>query len=136
HRGVPRLLTGFIRAVDPRETPVVLLHNYPFHRNAAYLAQAFPHVYADLGLTITHADAGANAILAEISEIAPFHKLLYSSDGFGLAELHYLGAMRFRRALSELLENRLRADELSRSDAERIVGLLGHVNAERLYGSQ
>ena len=33
--------------------PVLLLHNYPFHRHAAYLAQVFDHVFIDLGLA-TH----------------------------------------------------------------------------------
>jgi len=33
----------------------------------------------------------------------PFHKLLYSSDAFGLAELHYLGATGFRRDLGGII---------------------------------
>ena len=32
--------------------PVLLLHNYPFHRNAAYLAQVFSHVFVDVGLAV------------------------------------------------------------------------------------
>ena len=34
-------------------------------------------------------------MLAEALELTPFHKMLYSSDAFGLPELHYLGAAAF-----------------------------------------
>jgi len=41
--------------------PILLLHNYPFHREAAYLAQVFEHVFVDVGLA-TH-NAGYCAII-------------------------------------------------------------------------
>ena len=37
-RADPLRLTPFLRATEKRGTPVLLLHNYPFHRHAAYLA--------------------------------------------------------------------------------------------------
>ena len=37
-------------------------------------------------------------------ELAPFGKLLYSSDAFGLPELYLLGAHTFRVALAEVLD--------------------------------
>ena len=46
----PLRLTAFLRATEERGVPVLLLHNYPYHRNAAYLAQVFDHVFLDLGL--------------------------------------------------------------------------------------
>ena len=53
HRCNPLLLTPLLRAIQPAGTPVMLLHNYPYHREAGYLAQVFPHVYVDAGLA-TH----------------------------------------------------------------------------------
>ena len=53
HRCDPLLLTDLIRAIEPAGTPIMLLHNYPFHRHAGYLAQVFPHVFVDVGLA-TH----------------------------------------------------------------------------------
>src|SRR5262249_47419690 len=49
HRCNPLLLTELLRALEPTGAPVLLLHNYPYHREAGYLAQVFPNVYADLG---------------------------------------------------------------------------------------
>ena len=38
-------------------------------------------------------------MLAETLKLAPFHKLLYSSDAYGLAELYLLAAVGFREGL-------------------------------------
>ena len=71
---------------------MLLLHNYPYHRNAAYLAQVFDHVFMDLGLAVHNTGALSTAMLRETLELVPFGKLLFSSDAYGLAELYLLGA--------------------------------------------
>ncbi|WP_020657726.1 amidohydrolase family protein [Amycolatopsis benzoatilytica] len=133
HRCDPLRLTGFLRATRDLGVPVLLLHNYPFHRNAAYLAQVFEHVFADVGLITHNAGLRAPAILAETLELAPFGKLLFSTDAFGLAELYHLGAALFRQGLSDFLRAGLAADALSEVDAVRLAALAGHENATRIY---
>ena len=110
HRCNPLLLTPLLRAIQPTGVPVMLLHNYPYHREAGYLAQVFPHVYVDAGLATHNLGARAPALLAEALELAPFGKFLYSSDAFGLPELFYLGAALFRSALSSFLRTGLNED--------------------------
>ena len=105
HRCNPLLLTPLLRAIQPTGVPVMLLHNYPYHREAGYLAQVFPHVYVDAGLATHNLGARAPALLAEALELAPYGKFLYSSDAFGLPELYYLGAALFRSALSAHLRD-------------------------------
>ncbi|AUI60532.1 amidohydrolase family protein [Amycolatopsis sp. BJA-103] len=134
HRCDPLLLTGLLRATRSHGVPIMLLHNYPFHRNAAYLAQVFEHVFIDVGLATHNAGHRAPAIIAETMEIVPFGKLLFSTDAFGLAELYHLGTALFRRGLSDFLYAGLTADVLSEVDARRITALVGHRNAERVYG--
>ncbi len=133
HRADPLLLTGFLELVEPTGVPVILLHCYPFHRHAAYLAHAYPHVHLDLGLTLNYVGAAAPTVLAETLELAPFAKLLYSSDAWGPAELHYLGAVLWRRAMAVVLGGRVQRGEWSRTDAARVAALVGHGNAERVY---
>jgi predicted TIM-barrel fold metal-dependent hydrolase len=130
----PARMTGFLRAVQPRGIPVLLLHCYPFHRQAGYLAHVFPHVYADVGLAVNYVGARAAAVLAESLELIPFAKVLYSSDAYGLAELHYLGAVLFRRAVEEVVGGWVTAGLWSASDARRVAGMAGAGNAERVYG--
>jgi hypothetical protein len=133
HRCNPLLLTGLLRALEPTGAPVMLLHNYPYHREAGYLAQVFPHVYADLGLATHNVGARATALLGEALELVPMRKFLFSSDAFGLPELYYLGTLLFRRALSEFLSARLDADDMSYADAERVTRLIGEDNARQAY---
>jgi uncharacterized protein len=133
HRCNPLLLTGLLRALEPTGAPVMLLHNYPYHREAGYLAQVFPQVYADLGLATHNVGARATALLGEALELVPLRKFLFSSDAFGLPELYYLGTLLFRRALSAFLSERLDADDMSYADAERIARLIGADNARRAY---
>jgi hypothetical protein len=133
HRCNPLLLTGLLRALEPTGVPVMLLHNYPYHREAGYLAQVFPLVYADLGLATHNVGARATALLAEALELVPLRKFLFSSDAFGLPELYYLGTLLFRQALSGFLAARLSADDMSYPDAERVTRLIGAENARRAY---
>ncbi len=133
HRCDPALLTGFIRAVRSYGVPVMLLHCYPYHRQAAYLAAAYPHVYVDVGLALTYTAASSGTVIAEMMELAPFHKQLFSSDAFGLAEFFYLGAMFYRRGLGAVLARWVERGECGAADAERIAALIGAENARRVY---
>jgi uncharacterized protein len=129
----PSLLHDFLLATRPAGVPVMLLHCYPYHRQAAWLAQVFPHVYLDVGLALNHVGARSAAVLAEALELAPFHKVLYSSDAFGLPELHYLGAAGFRRDLARVTGAFVADEAWSEADAERVAHLIGTQNARRVY---
>ena len=63
------------------DTPIMLLHCYPFEREAGYLAQAFNNVYLDGGLSINYLGARSRDFIGRLLELAPFRKILYSSDG-------------------------------------------------------
>lgn len=129
----PLLLTGLLRAIEPTGVPVLLLHNYPFHRNAGYLAQVFSNVFLDVGLATHNLGQGSRRLVAETLELAPFGKVLYSSDAFALPELYYLGAELFRRALGAFLETGVEQDAWTAHDAVRVARLIGADNARRVY---
>jgi uncharacterized protein len=130
----PLHLTPFLRATESQSVPVLLLHNYPFHRHAAYLAQVFDHVFMDVGLAVHNTGALSRRIIQETLELVPFGKLLHSSDAFGLAELYHLGTLLFRRGLHDVLTDLVGRDELSEVDARRIGGQVAGGNARRAYG--
>ncbi|MGY4100041.1 amidohydrolase family protein [Nocardia sp. R16R-3T] len=129
----PLLLTDFLHATAGSGLSVMLLHCWPFHRNAAYLAHLFDHVHLDLGLTIPYVGRRAEAVLAEALELAPFRAMLYSSDGCGLPELHYLGALLWRHGLGCLLDEWIADDIITLTDAERLVSAIAYGNAARTY---
>lgn len=134
HRTNPMLLLGLLRDPGVARVPVLLLHCYPYHREAAYLAQAFDHAHFDVGLAVIHSGASATAVVAEAMEIAPFAKQLYSSDAFGPPELHLLGSVLWRRAMGVVLGRWVREGDWSAADAVRVVSMVGRENAERVYG--
>ena len=133
HRCNPLLLTPLLRAIQPTGVPVMLLHNYPYHREAGYLAQVFPQVYVDAGLATHNLGARGPALLAEALELAPYGKFLYSSDAFGLPELYYLSAALFRQALSAFLRTGLDDDLYSERTVVRLTWMLCAGNARRAY---
>ncbi|MGZ4562361.1 MAG: amidohydrolase family protein [Mycobacterium sp.] len=131
HKANPLLLLDFLR--QSADTPIVLLHCYPYEREAGYLAQAFRNVYVDGGLSVNHLGARAPAFIARLLEMAPFRKVLYSSDGFGPAELHFLGAALWRNGIRRVLSEFVGNGEWSENDAIRVVDLIAYENAERIY---
>ena len=132
-RGNPLLLTPLLRATQSRGVPIMLLHNYPFHRYAGYLAQVFSHVFLDLGLATHNLGRGAGRVIEELLELAPFGKVLFSSDAFGLPELYLLGTMLFRRGLHQALQGGVADDSWTETDAERTAGMILAGNAIRAY---
>jgi predicted TIM-barrel fold metal-dependent hydrolase len=132
HRTNPLHLLDLLR--NSGDTPVMLLHCYPYEREAGYLAQAFNNVYLDGGLSINHLGARSAAFVGRLLEMAPFRKILYSSDGFGPAELHYLGARLWRDGIRDTLQGFVSGGEWSNADAIRVVDLIAHENARRVYG--
>nr|WP_157529155.1 amidohydrolase family protein [Kibdelosporangium sp. MJ126-NF4] len=132
--GDPLLLMPLLRAIEPTGVPVMLLHNYPFHRHAGYLAQVFGNVYVDVGLATHNLGDRSRVLIEETLELAPFGKFLFSSDAFGLSELYYLSSVLFRRGVAAVLESGVSEGSWTAADADRLAGLVGAENAERVYG--
>ena len=110
-----------------RETPFVLLHCYPYVREAGWLAHVYGNVWFDLSLTIPHVSQPAQA-LRDALELAPVSKLLYASDAARTPELYWLAARWWRRALAEVLP-----ELLPEQEAEEAARLILRENARRLY---
>ena len=131
-RADPLRMTDFLRATED-VCPVLLLHNYPYHRNAGYLAQMFAHVYFDVGLAINYAGAQSGQLIAESLEIAPLTKILFSSDAWGAPELHLLGSWLYRRGMARVIGGWVASGDWSLEDAERTIKLISGDNARRVY---
>jgi len=112
------------------ETPFVLLHCYPFVREAGWMAHVYGNVHFDLSLTIPHVAQPAE-MLRQALELAPVSKLLYASDAARTPELYYLAAKWSREALAEVL-----AGALPEAEAEDAGRLVLRENALALYDLQ
>src|ERR1035438_8969041 len=134
HKVNPLLLLDFLRIPEVAAVPVLLLHCYPYHREAGYLAQAFHNVYFDVGLSVNFLGARSLALVAESFELAPFAKQLYSSDAWGPPELHHLGSVLWRRAMAATLAGWVDAGDWSAADAARVAAMVAGGTARRVYG--
>jgi hypothetical protein len=125
----PHIDHGFLARV-----PVVLLHCYPYVRQAGYLAGIYANVHLDLSLAITLVPHRGAELVAEALELAPVGKLLFATDANRLPEVFLLATRWWRdslaRALARLVEDGFLAEERAVAWAESV--LAG--NARRLYG--
>jgi predicted TIM-barrel fold metal-dependent hydrolase len=129
----PTVFAPFIEAAEAREVPVTLLHCYPFERDAAWLAEVYSNVFLDVGAVLNFTGPSARRVLADAMEMAPFSKHLYSSDAFGLAELHLLGRIQFERAFRAITDGWIAAGDATAADVERLARAVAHGNARRIY---
>jgi predicted TIM-barrel fold metal-dependent hydrolase len=127
----------YLRALltDPtfRRAPFVLLHCYPYIREAGYLASIYAHVFIDVSLTVPLTAHGCTAAFAEALELAPVSKLLFATDAHSVPELFFAGALHGRRGLAQVLDRLVAEDILSAAQAEQAALDILARNAERLY---
>jgi uncharacterized protein len=130
----PIHMMSFLRRPDVNKVPITLLHCYPYHREAGYLAEAFTNVYMDVGLAVNYTGVRSEAIIAEALEVVPFAKVLFSTDAWGPPELHYLGSALWRESMIRVLRPWVEQGDWTAADAIRVVDMIGRHNAIRLYG--
>jgi uncharacterized protein len=134
HRCDPTQMTGFVKATVDSGIRIMLLHCYPFIRESGFLAQVYPHVYLDTGAAVNYTGLSSAALVRQSMEMAPFGKVLFSSDAFGLPELYLGGALLWRRAVGSILGEWVAADGMGPADAERYARMMAGDNARRVYG--
>lgn len=130
----PALLRRLFRDPRTEACPVVLLHCYPYVRTASYLANTYPQVFMDLSLTLPLAEPVAATVVREALALCPATKLLAASDGHSYPEMHWWGAIVWRRALAEVLDAERKAEALDEPAATEVAGRILAGNAGRLYG--
>ena len=129
----PTVFIPFIKIAEQKKVPLTLLHCYPFIQESTWLAEVFQNVYFDVGFTLNFTGPMAIRTMEQALEMGPFFKQLYSSDAFGLAELHYLGRVQFERTINKVMSQWLADGDVTLKDADRIVQLIAHGNTDRIY---
>ncbi|MCL6516926.1 amidohydrolase family protein [Alicyclobacillus sp.] len=132
-KGNPLLLRDFIEAFSPRGLVITLLHTYPYHREAGYLASVYPGVYFDISLIIPLGASSARRVLAEALELAPMSRLLFASDAHTRPEMFALAAMLFRDALRTHFEDPTVSRFVSGEKLEQWSYMIMNGNAREVY---
>ena len=116
--------------------PVVLLHGcWPFVREGAYLAAVYGNAHLDLSFGIPFLSRQEmRAVTRAALGAAPLSKLMYSSDGARVPELHWMAAHDGRRILGQVLTEVVADGDLTAGRARRAGEQILRDNAEALYG--
>jgi uncharacterized protein len=122
-------------AIEARwsDVPIVLLHSYPWIREAGWLAHVYPHVYLDVSLAITLIAHRGPDLVLEALDLTPATKLLFATDASRVPELFVLGARWWRDALTRALGCLLDEYIIDATVARRWAELILAENAKRLY---
>ena len=133
--GNPLYLRPVLQRPDYRGMPVVLLHEcYPYTRQGGYLAAVYENAYLDLSYGIPLLGYGEMLSFTRAAlGVAPASKLMYSSDGIGVPELHWISAIDGRRVLGQALGEMVHHEETSLTEAEAAGESMLRGNAIRLY---
>ena len=133
--GNPLYLRPVLQRPDYRGMPVVLLHEcYPYTRQGGYLAAVYQNVYLDLSYGIPLLGYGEMlSFTRQALGVAPSSKLMYSSDGIGVPELHWISAIDGRRVIGEALGELVSRGELDLAAAEAASEDVLRANATRMY---
>ncbi|HEY8202726.1 MAG TPA: amidohydrolase family protein [Actinomycetota bacterium] len=120
---------------DPRYggLQLVLLHCYPYHREAAWLCSVYPDVHMDLSLAIPLAALDGARAVAETLGLCPWSKLLYATDASRLPEVYFVAAALHREALADAFGACVRAGILDAAEAAEAGRRVLTGNAARLY---
>jgi len=133
--GNPLHLRDVLERSDYRAMKVVLLHeSYPYCQLGAYLAAIYPHVYFDLSYTIPFLDKlEMLAFTRQALSVAPASKLMYSSDGVNVPEMHWAAAIRGRSVIGRVLYEMNEAEEIDQEQAFYLAQLILHDTAYEVY---
>lgn len=130
----PLLLAPFLINEAYLKTKIVLLHgSYPNTKNAALMAHAFPNVYVDYSWVVPWTSCGFDNTLKDAIELAPHSKIIIGTGQHGIPEIAWLAAKVLRASLSRVLDDLIRMDLVSESQALDIAEMILSGNARRLY---
>jgi hypothetical protein len=118
-----------------RGMTVVLLHGcYPFTREGAVLTAIYGNVVLDLSYGIPFLSlAELRAVTRAALAAAPASRVVYSSDGLRVPELHWMSAHDARSVLAKILAEAVAEGELTPADATATANAVLRGNATRLY---
>jgi hypothetical protein len=119
-----------------RGMPVVMLHScWPFVREGAYLAAVYGNAWLDLSYGIPFLSRGElRQVTRAALGAAPASRLMYSSDGARVPELHWLSAHDGRQLLAEGLDELVADGDLTPDQARTTGERVLRDNAWSLYG--
>jgi hypothetical protein len=130
----PSYLMDLLRFPTFRGCRVILVHTgYPYHREAAYMANVLPRVYVEVSEGIPFASTAAWDIYDGVLAMAPVNKICYGSDGYKTPEIIYSSAKLGKQALADTLNLHVERRMMTASAAQSAAAAILAGNSSELY---
>lgn len=130
----PLHLRGILEDKSLKGLNVVMLHCYPFVKEAGYLAAVYGGAYLDLGLTIPYTSVNAMKTSAfEALHLSPISKVLFSTDAQRSPEIYYCACRWGRNVLSHVLKQTVEDGDLTEEEAVWAAERILQKNAAEIY---
>ena len=130
----PAWLMDLLRFPAYRACTVILVHTgYPYHREAGYMAHVLPRVHCDISEGVPFSGSGSAAILRELVEMAPLHKISYGSDAYSVPEGIYAAAKIGKRIVTQIMTELVADDVLTEDEAQETGALILNGTTKRIY---
>lgn len=129
----PLALRDLFESAKANKTRFVLLHCYPFMREASYLCSIYGNVYMDLSLTSFLATGNLDEALIEAMTLAPISKILAGTDGHSVPETYWYAARSIKSALKRVLDTLSGRDLIDPKTTNETAAAILHENARSLY---
>jgi uncharacterized protein len=130
----PLHLRSIFETPSLKSLNVVMLHCYPFLKEAGYLASVYAGAYLDLGLTIPYTSIHAmKHAVHEALHLSPITKVLFSTDAQRTPEIFYLAAKWGRKVMGDVLDETVANGDLTPSEAQWTAERILQKNAFELY---
>lgn len=117
----------------PRVTFDLFHAGYPFQHEAAVLAKTFPNVCLDFCWMYVVSPAVARRTLHEVLDTVPSNKVMGFGGDYRYPELSYAHAVMARRAIADVLAERVRQGVHTDQEALDVAQRLLHDNPARLF---
>lgn len=111
---------------------LVLLHCWPYHAEAGWLAWQHPNVFLDACWLAVLNPTFLRTALDEWLGLVPAHKIMCGHDATSI-EMAVGAAAVLRRTLGELLQDRVVSGALRKQEAYAVASAILHRNAEQVY---
>ncbi|MRX44479.1 amidohydrolase family protein [Agromyces kandeliae] len=132
-RANPARMQALVAATAGTGGRIAFLHCYPYVREAGWLAHVFPHVFLDVGLAVGFLGANADSVVRDALDLAPFSRVLFSTDAWGVPERVLLGARLWRDAAARVLGGHVEDHGWPIDEAIRVAEGIAWRNAEAVY---
>lgn len=133
-RANPTKMTTVFKDKRYEGVDFVLLHCFPYVKEAAYLASVFSSVHLDLSLAPLMVSPAIGRIYREVLSVAPLSKIMAGTDGHSFPEAYFYGALSSRKGLAQALASLEEEGYLSEKEGSLYGNRILWENSRELYG--